>query len=382
MQVSLVMPATLYPITLQEFKDHLKVDSGSFADNTEQIQSIHAGSYGIDYELLTLDVAPGGSGWAVGDTLTGATSTKTCVIVTVITTKTYIVKSRSGAFILGEVISNGVNAADQGTAYPTFATGYTILGDTVEVAGYTTMVILASGTNTVTGTNDVKIQESDDSSIWTDWTGGVFTQVTTANDNLVQEKAYTGIKRYIRTVSKVLLADCQFGTSVIRSAATSAEDDLLTSFLYAGIEHVQDITRRQLLTATWDYSLQKWPCGNYIKIPFGNLQSVTSIKYKTSDGTETIMTVGTDYIVETNDDQCGKIILPYGGSWPSFTAYPSNPITIRFICGWTAGLEVPAKLKSAIKFAGENFYMHGGRSEALERLVKILTYNQRLMEEF
>lgn len=382
MKCLLVTPPTLYPVTLQEFKNHLKIDSGSFAESTEQIQSIHAGSYGIDYELLTLDVAPGGTGWAVADILTGNTSEKTCVIVTVITTKTYIVKSRSGTFTLGEIISNGTNTADQGVAFPTFATGYTIIGDAVEVVGYTAIVVLASGTNIATGTNDVKIQESDDGSIWTDWTGGVFTQVTTANDNAVQEKAYTGIKRYIRTVSKVLLAACQFGTSIIRSAATSAEDGLLTSFLYAGIEHVQDITRRQLLAATWDYSLQKWPCKNYIKLPYGNLQSVVSVKYKSSDDAETIMTVGADYVVETNGEQCGKVFLPYGVSWPSFTAYPVNPIMVRFTCGWTAASEVPAMLKSAIKFAGENFYMHGGRSGALERLVKILTYNQRLMDEF
>jgi prepilin-type N-terminal cleavage/methylation domain-containing protein len=74
----------------------------------------------ISYELLTLDVAPGGAGWAAGDTLTGATSTKTCKIVEVLTTKTYTVKDRTGAFTLGEIISNGSATADQGAAYPTF----------------------------------------------------------------------------------------------------------------------------------------------------------------------------------------------------------------------------------------------------------------------
>ena len=74
----------------------------------------------IPYELLTLDVAPGGAGWAADDTLTGATSTKTCKIVEVLTTKTYTVKDRTGAFTLGEIISNGSATADQGAAYPTF----------------------------------------------------------------------------------------------------------------------------------------------------------------------------------------------------------------------------------------------------------------------
>ena len=69
-------------------------------------------------ELLTLDVAPGGAGWAAGNTITGQTSSKTCVIVTVLTTTTYVIRSRTGAFTLGEILSNGTDTADQGAAHP------------------------------------------------------------------------------------------------------------------------------------------------------------------------------------------------------------------------------------------------------------------------
>lgn len=72
-------------------------------------------------ELMTLDVAPGGAGWAIGDTITGATSAKTCVIVQRITSLTYYVNQRSGTFTLGEILSNGTATADQGAANPTFA---------------------------------------------------------------------------------------------------------------------------------------------------------------------------------------------------------------------------------------------------------------------
>jgi hypothetical protein len=72
-------------------------------------------------ELMTLDVAPSGAGWAIGDTITGATSAKTCVIVERLTTLTYHVKNRSGGYTLGEILSNGTATADQGAANPTFA---------------------------------------------------------------------------------------------------------------------------------------------------------------------------------------------------------------------------------------------------------------------
>lgn len=73
-------------------------------------------------ELMTLNVAPS-TAWAVGDTITGVTSTKTCVIVDILSTTTYNVKDRSGTFTAGEVLTNttGPYTADQTGVYPTFA---------------------------------------------------------------------------------------------------------------------------------------------------------------------------------------------------------------------------------------------------------------------
>ena len=222
-------------------------------------------------------------------------------------------------------------------------------GTAVDVLGKTALVYLEAGTNGATGTVDCKIQDSDDNVTFTDVTSGAFTRVTTANDNATYEKAYTGIKQYIRTVAKVLLAACEFGTAIVVDAATIADADLLTDLIQATRENVEDVTRRKLLTQTYDYYLDQWPNGTAIKLSFGNLASVTHIKYTDSDSTETTMTVTTDYIVETNGEACGRIVLPYGESWPSFTAYSSNPIVIRFICGWTTAALIPSKIRTAVK---------------------------------
>jgi uncharacterized phiE125 gp8 family phage protein len=232
----------------------------------------------------------------------------------------------------------------------------THVGAWVEVLGKQAVVEMHCGTNGATGTVDTKIQESDDGITGADWPGGAFTQVTTANDNADYKLPYTGSKRYVRTVSRVLGAACEFGTSVLVNAATTAEDDLLNSIIMAAREHVEDVTRRQILTATYDYFLQEWPCDDFIALPLGCLQSVTSVKWKDTDGIETTLTENTDYIVETNGDQYGRIVLPYGGSWPSGTLYPSNPITIRFICGWTAAPLVPGRIKSAILLICADLY--------------------------
>jgi uncharacterized phiE125 gp8 family phage protein len=149
---------------------------------------------------------------------------------------------------------------------------------------------------------------------------------------------------------------CDFGTTVILIASTTSEDSLLNNDIQGAREHVEDITRRALLTQTWDYYLPAFPYENSFKVPFGNLQSVTHIKYTDSDGDQTTMTAGTDYIVETNGEYCGRIVLPYGGTWPSFTAYPSNPIVVRFVAGWTAAASIPYKIRATCLLIAAGLY--------------------------
>lgn len=71
------------------------------------------------YFLLTLDVGPAVD-WAAADTITGGTSAVTCTVVECLTNLTYVCKNISNAagFTLGEILSNGANAADQGAAHP------------------------------------------------------------------------------------------------------------------------------------------------------------------------------------------------------------------------------------------------------------------------
>lgn len=297
-------------VSLESLKLHLKVDSGTLADNLSEVQSIYPGSHAV-------------------------------------------------------------------------TVGYTLVGAAVAVISDTAMVMVQSGTNVATGAVDVKIQESDTGAApWTDWTGGAFTQITTANDNATYEKEYTGTKAYIRTIAQVLLAACEFGTTIIQYALTSAEDSLLTTVLAAARQHIEHITGRQIMSATWDYSLQHWPHGNSIKLPFGNLQSVTSLKYTDSSGVQTTLVENTDYEVVTNGEQCGKIVLPYGVSWPSATLHPENPIVIRYVCGYASAAMVPEMLQVAIKFAAQNMWRHGGDDKAISNLIENLTYNYRIHDEF
>jgi uncharacterized phiE125 gp8 family phage protein len=182
----------------------------------------------------------------------------------------------------------------------------------------------------------------------------------------------------------------------------NVEDEYLENLITTARQQVEDDTGRKLITQTWDYFLdgfgnkcftyggdyyRDYCSGQGIKLPFGNLQSVTYVKYKDSSGTETTMTVTTDYLVETNGDQCGRIVLPFAHVWPTVVLYPSNPISIRFICGYGDATDVPEKLKQAIKRLCSIMYEDRGEMQYSTKSVEDTFYQRlinstRLFDEF
>jgi hypothetical protein len=67
---------------------------------------------------LTVDTAPAAAAFAVGATLTGATSLKTCAVLEVLSNTVYLVTEPSGDFTDGEVIGDGTNSVNCATGYP------------------------------------------------------------------------------------------------------------------------------------------------------------------------------------------------------------------------------------------------------------------------
>lgn len=214
------------------------------------------------------------------------------------------------------------------------AANYSLIGTGIEVLGKRTIVNLNSGTNGGGGTVNVKIQESDDNITYTDWLTGVFTQVTTANDNAIQEKEYTGSKRYVRVVSTIAGASCEFGVDIITDSAYSTEDDWLNIIITLVRQYGEDYTKHAFAPQTIDVYYDYFPSKDYIEWTKGPLTSITGVYYTDSAGTETTMTVTTQYLVDVNTFP-GKIFLPYGVTWPSYVEYPYNSVRVRGVCGYT-----------------------------------------------
>ena len=244
------------------------------------------------------------------------------------------------------------------------AAAYSLLGTGVDVLNYRALVVLSAGACGAGGTVDVKVQESDDNTTFTDWTGGAFAQVTEANDLATYEKAYTGIKQYIRVVCTVAGAACEFGVSVVRESPQSVEDTYLTNLITSARRIIEAVLNRRLIEQTWELALEEFPRSDRIRIPYPPLQSITSVTYYDED--ETAAVFSSDYYHVDTYDEPGHVVLASGQSWPSTTLRTVNGVIIRYVCGYgDAASDVPEEYRQATKMLAAELYEHREASDRL-----------------
>jgi uncharacterized phiE125 gp8 family phage protein len=152
----------------------------------------------------------------------------------------------------------------------------------------------------------------------------------------------------------------------LHGTAECDDDADLTLKLTAAREHIEqfELRGRALVTSTWELRLSHWP--DYIRLPLGNAQSVTSITYTDSAGMPHTVDAA-DYKLmsaytpgatgdKTNDCGFACIVLAYGKSWPSATLDTGEPIVIRFVAGWDGAANVPYAIRAAILLAAAELY--------------------------
>lgn len=235
------------------------------------------------------------------------------------------------------------------------AASYSLKGASAAVSGYEALVKVNSGTNLTGGTVDVKIQESDTDSdaAYTDWTGGGFTQITTANDNAVYPKAYTGTKQYVRVVCTVGTANCDFSVDIEKYAPYATDDALITGCIASATEYTEDLCG-PLVEKTYDGYLDAWPCRDTLTIPKPRCSDIDSIKYTDIDGTEA--TVDDDDYLTDFISFYARVKLKTGESWPSDELREMNAIVIRLTAGYASAAAVPYALKAAVMLLAAHLY--------------------------
>ena len=128
-----------------------------------------------------------------------------------------------------------------------------------------------------------------------------------------------------------------------------AEDALITALITAARQSIEGrfgSLQRALMTQTWDWFLDGFPSGDApMQVPFPPLQSVTSITY-VDDAGATQTWSSAKYSVNTKS-LIGLIAPAYGESYPSTRAI-MNAVTVRFVAGFGAGVDVPMPIKQAM----------------------------------
>ena len=129
---------------------------------------------------------------------------------------------------------------------------------------------------------------------------------------------------------------------------TYHDDYISQSLIPTARSYIENLCWRKFITQSWYAYLDDWPKGDYIELPYGNLQSVTTIKYTDTDNSQSTWS-SAEYIVGTNYER-GRVTLEDGYTWPNVVLYPSSPIEIDFTCGYgSTRADVPECLKQAIK---------------------------------
>lgn len=128
----------------------------------------------------------------------------------------------------------------------------------------------------------------------------------------------------------------------------SADDALITNLIYGARGYVEDHTGRAMVTQTWQLFLDDFPGpyrGGEILLPLPPLQQVTSLTYLDSDGVAQTLD-STAYVVDVASEPA-RITPAADLTWPD-TQKVANAVTVEFVCGYGAAVDVPQILKQAM----------------------------------
>ena len=124
------------------------------------------------------------------------------------------------------------------------------------------------------------------------------------------------------------------------------EDSLFDDFIVDARAQVERESGRQLITATYDWKISKWPIGQFpIVVPKPPLVSVGSIEYL--DENEDEQTLSTDIYEVDIARHPGEIRLKFEQDWPTLRGHVDD-ITIQFTCGYGDQSAIPGQFKTWI----------------------------------
>jgi len=134
----------------------------------------------------------------------------------------------------------------------------------------------------------------------------------------------------------------------------TTEDTHLSALIDAAVLQAEDLTGRRLVTQTWEAVFDSWEAVECV-LPFGNLQSITSVKYQDEDN-ETQTVSPDDYQVVGVNTDCGGLVFPAESDFDYPSIWDVEPISVKFVCGYGDAEDVPEPIKHVIKLIVADLY--------------------------
>lgn len=154
------------------------------------------------------------------------------------------------------------------------------------------------------------------------------------------------------------------------------EDDFVDGLIVTARKYVEQVTWRQLLTATYEWKIDRL-CG-VLYVPRPQLQSVESFQYVDANGTTQTLNSSL-YTVDTAQTP-GRILPAYNQTWPSTRGHVQD-ITITFQAGYgDAPADVPQPIRHAMLVLIGHLYENRSGCEGVPKAVNHLLSPYRVYD--
>lgn len=137
----------------------------------------------------------------------------------------------------------------------------------------------------------------------------------------------------------------------------AADSTYLSALIVAARHHIENLTRRQLITATLIHTRDRFPPNaGPINLPRAPLQLVSTLKYRNLSGTLTELD---DELYQVDAASTpGRVAPVYGGFWPTIR-YQLNAVEVTYDAGYgDAASNVPQPIRHALLLLAAHWYEH------------------------
>jgi len=169
-------------------------------------------------------------------------------------------------------------------------------------------------------------------------------------------------------------------------------DDHLTRLIITARKQFEKQTNRQLITATWDLKLDRFPLWSGdsqnqstpkpIHLPKCPIQSISAITYTDTSGVTQTVSTSVYKLAEAREP--GEVWLKFGQIWP-IARFEPDVVNVRFVAGYgDAASDVPEDMKLPMLLMisdwFENRMGEGEVSETANRLMQSCGYGDEFTQ--